>query len=566
MRARFRYSFCFLPVLLPLQVPAQISADAILVHGNVWTENPQQPEAEAVAILGNRVAAVGSSADILKLAGPDTKVIELSGKRVVPGFNDAHVHFVDGGTSLASVQLGNAKSEAEFRQRIADYARSQPKGAWILEGEWDHERWTPARLPTHQLIDDVTPYNPVFVSRLDGHEALANALAMKLAGVDKNTEDVAGGVIVRDGEGNPTGIFKDAAQGLIEKVIPPANPQQLTAAIQAAEKYATENGVTSVQDMSAAPEILRVYETLFHEDKLHVRISGRQPLPLWKRLADPGIEANFGNDTLHISGLKGFADGSLGSTTAWFFKPYLDAPNTSGIPSDELSKPDEMYANVRDADKAGLQVAIHAIGDRANNTILNFYERVERENGPWPNGLERRFRIEHAQHLLPADIPRFASLHVIASMQPYHCIDDGRWAAKRIDAERIKTTYAFRLLLDSGAVLAFGSDWPVAPMVPLMGIYAAATRRTLDGKNPNGWVPEQKITVAEAVHAYTIGSAYAEGEERLKGSIQPGKLADLVVLTEDIFHIDPVEIENTRVDMTIFDGKVIYIANSAKLP
>jgi predicted amidohydrolase YtcJ len=547
-----------LPALLPLHVRAQISADVVLVHGKVWTENPQQPETEAVAIVGNHIAAVGTSADILKLAGPATKVVELGGKRVVPGFNDAHVHFVDGGTSLASVQLGDTKSEAEFRQRIADYAKSQPKGAWILEGEWDHERWSPARLPTHRVIDGATPDNPVFVSRLDGHEALANALAMKLAGVDKNTKDVPGGVIVRDAEGNPTGIFKDAAQGLIEKVIPPADRQQLTSAVEAAEKYAAENGVTSVQDMSAAPDTLRVYETLYREGKLQVRISGRQPLPLWKRLAGPGIEANFGNDTLHIGGLKGFADGSLGSTTAWLFQPYADAPNTSGIPSDELSKPDEMYANIRDADKAGLQVAIHAIGDRANDTILNFYERVEKENGPWPNGLERRFRIEHAQHLIASDIPRFATLHVIASMQPYQCIDDGRWAEKRIGPERLKTTHAYRSLLDAGAVLAFGSDWPVAPMVPLMGIYGAVTRRTLDGKNPNGWIPEQKITVAEAVHAYTIGSAYAEGEEKIKGSIAPGKLADLVVLTEDIFHIDPVEIENTRVDMTVFDGKIVY--------
>src|SRR5271163_3219136 len=385
MRASFFSPLCLLLACLPLQ--AQIAPDMVLVHGKVWTENPQQPEAEAVAILGNHIASVGTSADILKLAGPATKVIDLGGKRVVPGFNDAHVHFVSGGTSLASVQLGDTKSEAEFRQRIADYAKTQPKGTWILNGNWDHERWTPARLPTHHSIDEVTPDNPVFVSRLDGHQALANALAMKLAGVDKNTKDVPGGVIVRDADGNPTGIFKDAAQGLIERVIPPENAQQIRVAVEAAEKYAAENGVTSVQDMSAFPDTLRVYEALLHEGKLQVRISGHQPLPLWKRLAGPGIEADFGNDMLHIGALKGFADGSLGSTTAWLFQPYSDAPNTSGIASAELSRPDEMYANIRDADKAGMQVAIHAIGDRANNTILNFYERVEKENGPWPDGL-----------------------------------------------------------------------------------------------------------------------------------------------------------------------------------
>jgi len=537
---------------------AQISADMVLVHGKVWTENPRQPEVEAVAILGDRIVEVGSSEEILKTVGPKTVVIDLKGKRVVPGFNDAHVHFVDGGSGLASAQLRDTTSQAEFRERIAAFAKTQPKGVWIQNGNWDHEKWSPAQIPTHELIDDVTPDNPVFVWRLDGHMALANALAMKLAGVDKTTKDVPGGVIVRDAEGNPTGIFKDAATGLIEKAIPEASEAQLTAAVEAAEKYASENGVTSVQDMITSPDTLRVYQSLLHQGRLTVRIASRQLLPSWKRLAAPGIQANFGNDSLHIGGLKAFADGSLGSTTAWFFKPYLDAPNTSGIASEELSNPDQMYADIRDADKAGLQIAIHAIGDRANNTILNFYERVEKENGPWPNPPDRRFRIEHAQHLLPADIPRFASLHVIASMQPYHAIDDGRWAAKRIDAERIKTTYAFRSLLDSGATLAFGSDWPVAPMVPLMGIYAATTRRTLDGKNPGGWVPEQKITVAEAVHAYTVGSAYAEGEETIKGSLEPGKRADLVVLSEDIFKIDPVAIEKAKVETTIFAGKVIY--------
>lgn len=533
-----------------------MSADMVLVHGKIWTENSQQPEAEAVAIFGNRIVGVGSSADILKLAGSSTKVIELNGRRVLPGFNDSHVHLTAGGAGLASVQLRDATTQAEFRNRIATFARTQPKGAWIQNGEWDHERWNPAQLPTHQLIDDVTPDNPVFVSRLDGHMSLANALAMKLAGITHDTKDIPGGVIVRDSEGNPTGIFKDAALGLIERVIPPPDLRELRVALEAAEKYAAENGVTSLQDMSAAPDNVRIYEQLLHEGKLQVRISGHQPLPTWERLAAPGILANFGSDFLHIGGLKGFADGSLGSTTAWFFKPYLDAPNTSGIASDELSKPDEMYAHIRDADRAGLQVAIHAIGDRANNTILNFYERVEKENRP----RDRRFRIEHAQHLLRSDISRFGTLHVIASMQPYHALDDGRWAAKRIDSERIQTTYAFRSLLDTGATLAFGSDWPVAPMVPLTGIYAAATRRTLDGKNPNGWVPEQKITVAEAVHAYTIGSAFAEHEDDIKGSLAPGKLADLVVVSDDIFHIDPADIEKTRVMMTVLGGKIIYEA------
>jgi predicted amidohydrolase YtcJ len=264
--------------------------------------------------------------------------------------------------------------------------------------------------------------------------------------------------------------------------------------------------------------------------------------------------ADFGSEKLQMGALKSFADGSLGSTTAWFYEPYSDAPATSGIPSPELLHPEEMYAQMRDADKAGLQIAVHAIGDRAIRTILDMFEKLETEDGV----SDRRLRIEHAQHLSPADIPRFAKLRVVASMQPYHAIDDGRWADKRIGPRRVKTTYAFRSLLDAGAVLAFGSDWFVAPMNPLAGIYAATTRRTLDGKNPDGWVPQEKISVAEAVHAYTVGSAYASLEDRVKGSIEPGKLADLSVLSDDIFHMNPVEIENAKVNITIFDGKVIF--------
>lgn len=546
-------------IILP-PIASCAKADLILIHGKIWTENPLQPEAEAVAVQENRILAVGDSDIVLKLAGPKTRVVDLLGRRVVPGFNDAHVHFYAGGDGLVGVQLRDATSPGEIRKRIREFARSLPKGEWILNGDWDHETWTPARLPTHQLIDDVTPDNPVFVKRSDGHTTLANSLAMKLAGIDKNTEDVPGGVIVRDPGGNPTGIFKDAAKGLIESVIPPPSEDRILSALLAAQKYAAENGVTSIQDMGVLgpkgadtmADVLRGYQKLLKRSQLQVRVSAHLPLPEWKRLASIGVMVDFGNEKLHVGAVKSFADGSLGSTTAWFFEPYNDTPDTSGIPSDELIRPEEMYRNIRNADKAGLQVAIHAIGDRANNTILNFFEKLQQENGL----RDRRLRIEHAQHLLASDIPRFSKLHVIASVQPFHPIDDGRWADKRIGTERAKTTYAFRSLLDTGAVLAFGSDWWVAPMNPLMGIYAAVTRRTLDGRHPEGWVPEQKVSVMEAVHAYTVGSSYASMEEKIKGSIEPGKLADLVVLSQDIFHIDPVEIQNTRVHMTIFDGRI----------
>jgi predicted amidohydrolase YtcJ len=533
---------------------AQLPADLLLLNGKIWTGNNKQPEAEALAILGNRIVAVGTTAQIRKLAGANTRIIDLKSRRVVPGFNDAHVHFFDGGAGLASVQLRDAKTLADFRDRIGAFAKKLPKGRWVLNGNWDHENWQPAALPTRQLIDAVTPDNPVFINRLDGHMCLANSLALKLAGVTRATPDPPGGSIVRDAQGEPTGVLKDAAMNFVYRVIPNPTAEEIAEALKAAMRYAAENGVTSVQDMSASPDVLAVYQTLLQRGELTVRVSGHQPLAQWERLARIGIQASFGNDKLKIGGLKGFADGSLGSTTALFFEPYLDDPKTVGLPSDEMVKEAEMRARIIAADKAGLHIAIHAIGDKANQTILDFYAGAAQANGP----RDRRFRIEHAQHLRPAEIKRFATQQVIASMQPYHAIDDGRWAENRIGPKRTQGTYAFRSLLDAGAVLAFGSDWFVAPMEPLLGIYAAITRRTLDGKHPNGWVPEQKITVAEAVRAYTYGSAYASFDEQVKGTLEVNKLADLVVLSDNIFKIDPVQIEKVKVELTVFDGKVVY--------
>jgi predicted amidohydrolase YtcJ len=535
-------------------VLTQNAADLVLVNGKIWTVNDRQPEAQAVAVLSNRVVAVGSTEEVRKWVGANTKVIDLQGKRVTPGFNDSHVHFLDGGMGLAGVQLRYARTPEEFRNRIRDFAGKLPKGRWVLNGNWDHENWSPPNLPTRRLIDDVTPDNPVFINRLDGHMCLANSLALKLAGVTRETPDPPGGTIVRDASGEPTGVLKDAAMSYVYKVIPNPSEEVIAEAVRAAMRYAGENGVTSVQDMSASPDVFAVYQKLLANGELTVRISGHQPLAEWERLARVGVRAGFGNDKLKIGGLKGFADGSLGSTTALFFEPYLDDPKTSGLPSDEMFPESKMFNNILNADKAGLQIAIHAIGDKANKTILDMFAEVERRNG----ARDRRLRIEHAQHLRPEEIKRFGAQKVIASMQPYHAIDDGRWAENRIGPDRAKGTYAFRSLLNAGATLAFGSDWFVAPMDPVMGIYAAVTRRTLDGKHPEGWIPEQKITVAEAVRAYTMGSAYASGDEKLKGSIEPGKLADMSVLSADVFTINPIEIEMVKVVMTIFDGKVVY--------
>ena len=536
-----------------------LGADTIIVNATVHTMDAARPTAEAIAIFGNRIVAVGSTQEIKKLAGPGTKTIDAGKRLVVPGFNDAHTHFLSGGFQLASVDLRDADTPQEFASRIRAFAAKAPKGSWITGGDWDHERWPDAKLPAKELIDSFTADTPVFVSRLDGHMALANSLTLKLAGVTRQTVDPPGGVIVRDKNGDPTGVLKDAAMSFVWKVKPPASFDEKIAAARAATNHAAKLGVTSIQDVSAGADV-GVYQSLLDRGELKTRIYAVSPLPAWERVAQTGVRAHFGSEMLRVGGLKGFSDGSLGSTTALFYQPYNDEPGTSGIAGDEMYPEGVMLKRVMEADRAGLQIMIHAIGDRANDMILSIYEQVERENG----ARDRRFRIEHAQHLRAQDIPRFARDRVIASMQPYHAIDDGRWADKRIGKERAKTTYAFRSLLDAGATLAFGTDWTVAPLDPMLTIYAAVTRRTLDGKNANGWVPEQKISVEETVRAYTVGSAYAEFQDQVKGSITPGKLADLVILSRDIFRIDPKEIEKVRVELTMVDGRVVYELNGSK--
>ena len=548
---------CLMSAFVPPTSGAQkFEADLVIFNARVRTLDPARPVAEAVAVHAGRITHVGTSAEARALAGPKTRVVDAGGALVLPGFNDAHVHFLSGGFQLSSVDLRDAATPREFAERIRRFAEGLPKGRWITGGDWDHERWPEVKgaapLPTKELIDAFTPDRAVFVNRLDGHMALANSHALKLAGVTRDTPDPPGGQIVRDPQtGEPTGVLKDAAMSFVWKHAPEATFEEKLEAGRAASAHAAEHGVTSVQDVSAGDDV-GVYQTLLERGELKTRVYAVSPLPDWQRLGRVGVRRAFGSDMLRIGGLKGFADGSLGSTTALFFEPYLDAPNTSGLGSGLAEG--EMQKFVEGADRAGLQVLIHAIGDRANDAILSIYEQVEKQNG----ARDRRFRIEHAQHLRAQDIPRFARDRVIASMQPYHCIDDGRWAEKRIGRERAKGTYAFRSLLDAGAVLAFGSDWSVAPLDPVMGIYAAATRRTLDGKNPGGWVPEQKITVEEAVRAYTFGSAYAEFAEGAKGTVTPGKLADLVILDRDIFRIDPAEIEKVKVRMTVVDGRVVF--------
>jgi predicted amidohydrolase YtcJ len=522
------------------------------INCKVYTVNPANPTAEAVLIENNKITAVGTTDEILKHRDTNTEVIDLNGKLMLPGFIDNHVHFTSGGFYLQGIDIRGAKSTAEFKKIVKEYAEQHP-GQWITGGNWDHEAWEVNDLPVKEMIDDFTPNTPVLIDRFDGHMALANSYALKLAGITKDTESPDGGLIVKDPEtGEPTGILKDNAMGLVAKHIPPSSDEEYYTAALTALDHVKQFGITSVQDITYQKD-LDTYRKLEKENKLTCRIYTRLPIASYKKLVENDFTAPSGNDKLKMGSLKAFADGSLGSSTAWFFEKYDQDTTTAGLAMDIVSD-NSLEKWTLDADKNHLQICTHAIGDKANSYMLDLYEKIIEMNPQW----DRRFRIEHAQHVRFEDAARFAELNVIASAQPYHAIDDGVWAEKRIGPERIKYTYPFRAFIDEGVLLCFGSDWTVAPVNPLLGIYAAVTRRTLDDKNPEGWIPDQKITVEEAVKCYTINNAYAAFEEKEKGSIEEGKLADFVVLNEDIFNIDPIKIKDVTVYMTVFDGEIIY--------
>ncbi|HEY1315263.1 MAG TPA: amidohydrolase [Steroidobacteraceae bacterium] len=534
--------------------PDKPAADLIIRHARIWTLNPAQAEAQAVAVLNGRIVAVGSDGAVLTWAGSRTQVVDAEGKRLLPGFNDAHVHFEDGGASLSAVQLNDAPSLEVFVKRIGDYAARAAKGEWILAGDWDETKWSPAKLPTRQDIDAVTPNNPLAIDRYDGHMILVNSKALALAGITAATPNPPGGVIVRDAAGQPTGALADAAAGLVERVIPEPTAAQRRRAIEGALREAARRGVTSVQDMREDYANLAVYSELLRDGKLTVRLYAAPPVKAVDDQARLGIGRAFGGPFLRIGALKMFADGSLGSRTAYFFEPFLDTPDIRGLLAEDMLPPGRTGQRLLRADAAGLQVCTHAIGDAAISTVLDLYDDVATADGP----RDRRWRIEHAQHMAARDFDRFAQLHVIASVQPYQAIDDGRWAEARIGHERASRTYAFRTFLDHGVRLAFGTDWPVAPLDPMLTLYAATTRATLDGKHPEGWFAEQKLSIQEAIFAYTLGSAYAEFQEHDKGSIEVGKLADLVLLSEDVLAIPAARIREVHVLKTWVGGEPVF--------
>ena len=525
-------------------------ADRIYINAKIWTGDSVQPFAESIAIKDNQILNVGKEYELYK--GDSTEIIDLQGKFMVPGFIDNHTHFLSGGYNLASVDLRAAKTKAEFIGIMKDYCSNNPGNSWILGGDWDHEAWG-GELPTHDWIDSVTGDHPVFVSRYDGHMALANLKAMQFAGVNKSTSAPSGGEVIKKSSGEPTGVLKDEAMNYVFSKIPDPPIEERLSMLDRAIQHAFSNGVTQVHDMGSYGGWLdlETYRNAYTNNKLDLRIYSFVPLGTWKKLDSFCRENGKGDDMLRWGGLKGFVDGSLGSTTAWFYQPFLDAPNTSGFPVTDTNYLREW---VLGADKANLHIAVHAIGDRANDFILRIYEEAEKAN---PNK-DRRFRIEHAQHLSSNAIKNFSALKVIASMQPYHAIDDGKWAYKRLDDDRLKRTYAFKSLINAGAVLTFGSDWSVAPLKPIEGIYAAVTRRTLDDKNNNGWYPQEKISVEQALKCYTANNAYAGYQEDELGKLKNGMLADFVVLDEDLFSIAPEKIRDVKVLLTIVNGKEVF--------
>jgi hypothetical protein len=504
---------------------------------------------------GDTVLAVGDSGSIARFVGDSTRVLQNGRGLVTPGFMDGHVHFLSGGYQLSSVDLRPADSPQEFVGRLRAFIAERQAGEWVLGGDWDHERWPGSPLPRKEWIDSISPRNPVFVSRLDGHMALANSLALKAAGITRATKNIPGGTIVRDPRtGEPTGVLKDEAQNPVYASIPEATAAQDDAAIGRALAFAASKGVTGVASVSAEWSQVAALERARKAGQLTLRFALFPALSDWRRVADSVQARGPGDDWIRLAGVKGFMDGSLGSTTALFFDPYVDDPSTSGL---EVTPTDSMRVWIGAADSAGLQVVVHAIGERANAMLLDIYDSIAAAHGP----RDRRFRIEHAQHLRPQDVDRIAKSDIIASMQPYHAIDDGRWAEKRIGPQRIHNMYVFRSLIDKGVHVAFGSDWTVAPLDPILGIYAAVTRRTLDGKNPGGWIPEQKLTVAEALRAYTAEDAYGVFAEKTRGKLKPGYKADLVLLDQDLFTIPPEQIEAVRVLVTVVGGRIVYQAS-----
>jgi hypothetical protein len=533
---------------------ARNRADTVYVNGSIWTGVESASRAQAIAVKDEFLVAVGSNENVEHLKDSNTKIVDLQGRFVVPGLMDAHTHFMDGGFQLVRLNFREVDSPEDFVYKIDSAAQKLEPGQWILGGNWDHEKWG-GELPHHSWVDDVSKEYPVFVHRVDMHMAFANSKAMQLAGITGDTPDPPGGVIDRDHmNGNPTGILREAeAKELVQRVVTPPTEEERKRVLQKAMDYALMCGITQVHDMCSWEDLL-TYRKVETAGEFRMRIYAAPWWTNWKKQIDYITEYGTGNRWLQWPALKGMMDGSLGSRTAWMHDPYKDDPSTRGVivASDTVL----FKTMMQEADAAGIRFAIHAIGTRANEWTLDQFRAVAKMNGR----RERRFKVEHAQHLRNSEIMRFGREGVIPSVQPFHAIDDSRWAYKRVEEDVLGGTYAFKSLLNSDAKVVFGSDWTVAPMSPILGIYAAVTRETIDGSQPGGWHPNEKMTVDEALLAYTASVAYAGFQEDVLGTIEVGKLADFVVLSRDLFEIEPEEIKNTGVLRTVVGGKTRFLS------
>lgn len=536
--------------------PGPQVADRIYVNANIYTMDPARPRAEAIAVAADRILAVGSAAEVRRLAGDGAPTIDLAGRTVLPGLIDAHGHMAGlGSFSLGRLDLSGARSFDELVEIVAEHARSRPKGEWILGGRWDHESWPSRELPTHEKLSAATPDNPVWLTRVDGHAGLANAAAMNRAEITRSTPDPPGGEIVRGPDGEPTGLFIDNAEALIERHVP--DPADAATLLLKAQELCLAAGLTGVHDAGVSPAEVDVYKQLADDGRLKLRVYAM----VSAAAAPEYFKANsrYVTDWLTVRSCKAYIDGAMGSRGAWLLAPYADRPtDEAGRPYTGLSvsTPEAVRDIALDGLRQGYQVCTHAIGDRGNREALDAYAAALQK---LPSR-DHRFRIEHAQLLSPQDIPRFAALGVIASMQPTHCTSDMRWVAARVGKQRAAGAYAWGQLLRSGARIAAGSDFPVESHNPFFGLYAAITRQSAEGQPPGGWHAGERMTRTEALRAFTLDAAYAAFEEAQKGSLEPGKFADFVVIDRDVMTCAPRDILATRVLKTVIGGHVVYAA------
>jgi len=550
-----RTVFASMLLLMAAQLQAQTPATLVITNAKIATMDPQNPRAEAMAVNGETITAIGTVAEVAKYIGSSTRVIDANGRLVVPGFNDSHAHFGGGAAGLSRLNLYGVSSLEEVQRMVAERVAKAAPGEWITGSRYDHTLWG-ERWPTKEDLDKVAPNNPVVLTRASGHSSWANSMALRLSGVTKDTKSPPAGEVQKDPRtGEPTGILLETAQSLVRPRAPQQTPEQARErqkqTLLEGLQFAAELGVTSVQTGTSLPEMELIRE-LQKEGKLTLRWTGWFGLAQAEQLAKQGIVSGQGDDWVRVGFLKGFVDGTLGDGTAAMFEPFTDRPDFDGLPRMTQAQLDSA---VLVADKLGFQVGIHAIGDRGVHMVLNAYEKAAQVNGT----RNRRHRIEHAQLIKPADIPRFGQLGVVPSMQQTHATTDMRFAETRVGFDRSKTAYAWRSLLDTGATLAFGTDWSVEPLDPMRGVFSSTTRTNIQRMEPKeGWFPEQKLTMWESLYYYTYGSAYAEHMEQKKGRLAPGYFADLVVLNQDLFTIPVEQILQTRVDLTVVGGRVVY--------